>query len=125
MSGQDDATIEAMTKLTASELAQHVEGKKALSGEAAEVADLTGDGQVDEADVLALSKAQLKLANKITGAALGMDTLTPEEQQAAERLVDGKLNIHDAHRLAADAREANAAAARIKRAKTGQLPPLP
>lgn len=124
MANPDDTTIQAMAKLTASELAEHVEGKKALSGEAAEVADLTGDGQVDEADVLAMAKAQLKLANKITGAALGMEELTEDEKVAAERLVDGKLNIHDAHRLAADAREANAAAARIKRAKTGQLPPL-
>lgn len=124
MASGEDLSLDAMTKLSAKELAAHVEGTGSLAPEQAAVADLTGDGQVDEADVLALSKAQLKLANKITGAMTGMDELSPEEQAAAERLVDGKINIHDAHRLAADAREANAAAARIKRAKTGQLPPL-
>lgn len=125
MADIDPNLLRAIRQMTAKELADFVEGKGELSHNARKLADLNGDGKIDEADILALAKAQLQLANKVTGSFSGMGDLTTEEAVAADRQKDGKVNMADATKLAGDAREANAVAARIKRAKTGQLPPLP
>lgn len=119
-----DSIYNSMAKVTAKEIAESIEGSKALSADKRAAADINDDGQIDETDVELLANAQVKLANKISGAIVGMEELTPEERAVAERNNDGHVNLTDSYRLADDARAAKGAAARIKRAKTGKLGPL-
>lgn len=118
-----DSIYDKMAKVSAKEIAEAVEKGASLSAEKRAAADVNNDGQVDEADVEILAEAQVKLANKISGAIVGMESLTDEEKKAAERNQDGHVNLTDSYRLADDARAAKGAAARIKRAKTGKLTP--
>ena len=118
-----DSIYDKMAKVSAKEIAEAVEKGANLSAEKRAAADVNNDGQIDEADVEILADAQVKLANKISGAIVGMESLTDEEKKAAERNQDGHVNLTDSYRLADDARAAKGAAARIKRAKTGKLTP--
>ncbi len=119
-----DSIYDKMGKVSAKEIADAVEKNAALPAHKRAAADVNNDGQIDEKDVELLADAQLKLANKISGAIIGMETLTDEEKKAAERNQDGHVNLTDSYRLADDARAAKGAAARIKRSKTGKLGPL-
>jgi hypothetical protein len=112
-----DSIYDKMAKVSASEIAESLEGKTRLSAQQLAAADIDGDGKVDEKDVELLAQAQLKLANKISGAIIGMDELTAEEKKAGERNGDGHLNLTDGHRLADDARKARSATARLKNQK--------
>jgi hypothetical protein len=119
-----DPIYENLGEVTAREVAQSLETNKPLPDDKRQAADVNADGQIDTHDVELLAGAQIKLANKISGAIVGMEPLSELEKQAAERTGDGYINLTDAHRLADDAREARRAAGRIKRAATGELPPL-
>lgn len=116
---------EKLTEVTAHEVAQSLEANRPLPDGKYQAADVNGDGQIDTQDVELLAEAQVKLANKISGAIVGMEPLSDLERQTAERNGDGYINLTDAHRLADDARAARRAAGRIKRAATGELPPNP
>ena len=118
-----DSIYDKMAKVSAKEIAEAVEKGQALSADKRAAADVNNDGRIDEADVEILADAQVKLANKISGAIVGMESLTDEEKKAAERNQDGHVNLTDSYRLADDARAAKGAAARIKRSKTGKLTP--
>lgn len=120
----NDSIYDKMNQVSAKEIADAVEKNAALPAHKRAAADVNNDGQIDEKDVELLADAQLKLANKISGAIVGMETLTDEEKKAAERNQDGHVNLTDSYRLADDARAAKGAAARIKRSKTGKLGPL-
>jgi hypothetical protein len=113
-----------MAQVSAKEIADAVEKNAALPAHKRAAADVNNDGQIDEKDVELLADAQVKLANKISGAIIGMEALTDEEKKAAERNQDGHVNLTDSYRLADDARAAKGAAARIKRSKTGKLGPI-
>lgn len=116
-----DSMYEKMSKVSAKEIAEAVEGKINLSPNQKQAADVNGDGRLDEKDIELMADAQLKLANKISGAIIGMDELTEQERLAAERNGDGYVNLTDGQRLADDARKAKMTAAKIKRSKTGKL----
>lgn len=120
-----DPIYEKLGEVTAREVAESLETAQPLPEEKRLAADVNADGRIDTEDVELLASAQLKLANKISGAIVGMEPLSDLEKQAAERNGDGFINLTDAHRLADNAREARRAAGRIKRAATGELPPTP
>lgn len=113
-----------MANVSAKEIAEALEKGQKLTPEQLAAADVDGDGDVDEQDIVIMADAQMRLANKISGAIVGMESLSEEEKLAAERNNDGHINLTDSYRLQDDARQAKAAAARIKRAKTGKLPPV-
>lgn len=104
-----------LSQVSAAEIAASLDGKALLESAQAAAADVDGDGQVNARDVELLAQAQIQLANKISGAIVGMEGLTEEEKRAADRNADGYFNLTDAHRLADDAREAKRTAARLKR----------
>jgi hypothetical protein len=116
-----DSIYDKMKQVSAKEIADAIDNKNQLSVNQKAAADVNGDGRIDESDVEMLAEAQLQLANKISGVIVGMGELTPEERAVAERNGDGYVNLTDGQRLADDARKAKLAAARIKRAKTGEL----
>lgn len=118
----DDA-IESLKHVSASELAHALEDHKPLTADQAAYADVNHDGKIDEDDIEALAAAEIKLANKISGAIVGMEGLSQDEQAIADRNHDGHINLTDSYRLANDAREARAIEGRLKRAKTGELKP--
>ena len=118
-----DNIYDKMSQVSAKEIADAIEKDAALPAHKRAAADVNNDGQIDETDVELLAEAQVKLANKISGAIVGMETLSDDEKKAAERNQDGFVNLTDSYRLADDARAAKGAAARIKRAKTGKLTP--
>lgn len=109
-----DSIYDKLSQVSAKEVAASLTGG-ALSPEQAAAADVDGDGDVDSRDVELLADAQLKLANKISGAIVGMEGLTDAEQRVADRNGDGYANLTDSQRLADDAREAKRAAARHQR----------
>lgn len=116
-----DSIYDKMAKVSAKEVADAIEKNAPLDASKRAAADVNNDGQIDETDVVLLADAQMKLANKISGAIVGMEELTSDEKKAAERNQDGFVNLTDSYRLTDDARAAKGAAARIKRAKTGKL----
>ena len=112
-----DSIYDKMAKVSASEIAESLEGKSRLTAQQLAAADIDGDGKVDEKDVELLAAAQIKLANKISGAIIGMDELSDEEKLAGERNGDGHLNLTDGYRLSDDARKARAATEKLKNQK--------
>lgn len=112
-----DSIYKKLAKVSATEIADSLEGKKRLDAAQLAAADVNGDGVIDEKDAEMLADAEMKLANKISGAIVGMDALTDEEKLAADRNGDGHFNLTDSYRLADDARKAKSQTARLKREK--------
>ena len=72
-----DSIYKKMAKVSAKDIADSLEGKRQLTVNELAAADIDGDGKVDEKDVELLAQAEMRLANKISGAIVGMEQLTP------------------------------------------------
>ncbi|MEB3196533.1 MAG: hypothetical protein VKP62_04950 [Candidatus Sericytochromatia bacterium] len=119
-----DGIYDKLAQVSAREIADALAQGQALPPDKRAAADINQDGQVDTEDVEMAAAAQLDLANKISGAIVGMEPLSEAEARAAERNQDGHINLTDSYRLADDSRDARRKAAQLKRNHTGPLPPV-
>lgn len=101
-----DSIYDSISKVTAKEVAEALEGHKQLTPEQMAAADVNHDGRVDDADVELLANAELEVAHKISRSVDHLTHLTPDEEHAADRDGDGIVNLMDAERLANDAHQA-------------------
>jgi hypothetical protein len=110
-----DPLFQHLIHVSAQEIGEALEGKSQLTPSQWANADVNGDGKVDEQDVELMAQAEIRLADKISGAIVGMEPLSDEEKLVADRNGDGFYNLSDSFRLADDARKARQAISRLKR----------